>query len=147
MRKNIVKEFGKKILSYLMLFVLCMSFGINVYAATNSSGVGATWYVGASGNGYVSGATNKKFHTLNAGTVQLKVSCTNVSSKEPAYAKLYMQKTGFDSYFGRVNIDTTKTKTYTFPQKTKKKSSRYYLEFGGGKDMLYHTVDGTVFNK
>lgn len=137
----------KKVISFLTLFLLFLSISTNIcLAATNSSTVEATWYVGASGNGYVSGATNNAFHTLDKGYVYLTASCTNVSTKKQAYVRLYRQQTGFDKSFGTVYISSTATTTYTFPNKADKTSSKYYLQCGSGEDMSYHTLSGSLYN-
>ena len=137
----------KKVCAHVLFGVLLVAFGINVCAATNKSSVSASWYVGGSGNGYVDGSVNGRYYKLNKGTVRLKASCTNVSSKKQAYAKLYRKKSGFDAYYGYVNIKSTSTKTYTFPNKADKKSSEYYLVCGGGEELLNHTLTGTIYNK
>lgn len=136
-----------RIISFVVLCLLLMSIGVNVLAASNVSNVSATWYVGASGNGYVNGSDNGAYHGLDAGAVILKTSCTNVSTNKPAYVALYREKTGFDYYCGQVTISSTSTKTYTFSKNADKKSTKYYLICSGGKDLLYHTLDGKLYNK
>ncbi len=137
----------KRISANLLLCLLIATFGLNAFAATNKSSVSATWYVGGGGNGYVSGADNRKYHKLDKGTVQLQASCTNVSKSEPAYVQLYRVKSGFDAYYGSVTIKSSSSKVYTFPKKADKKINEYYLKCSGGKSLLYHTLTGTLYNK
>lgn len=137
----------KRISANLLFCVLIATFGLNAFAASNQSSVSASWYVGGSGNGYVSGATNGKYHKLDKGSVQLKASCTNVSTAEPAYAMLYRAKSGFDAYYGLVTITKSSSRVYTFPKKADKKCNEYYLKCSGGKSLLNHKLTGTLYNK
>lgn len=137
----------KKISANILFCVIIASFGLNAFAASNKSSVSATWYVGGSGNGYVSGADNGKYYKLDKGTVQLQASCTNVSKAEPAYVMLYRAKSGFDAYYGSVTIKSSSSKVYTFPKKADIKSYEYYLKCSGGESLLYHKLSGTLYNK
>lgn len=137
----------KRISANLLFCVLIATLGLNVFAASNKSNVDATWYVGANGRGYVSGASTGTYHKLSKGTVQLQASCTNVSTSEPAYVMLYRVKSGFDAYYGTVTIKSSSSKVYTFPKKADKNSNEYYLKCSGGKTLLYHDLSGTLYNK
>lgn len=137
----------KRISANLLVCLLIATFGLNAFAASNRSSVSASWYVGGSGNGYVSGATNGKYHRLDKGTVQLQASCTNVSKSEPAYVQLYRVKSGFDAYYGLVTISKSSSRVYTFPKKADVRSNEYYLKCGGGKSLSNHKLTGTLYNR
>ncbi|EDN7349151.1 Lmo1656 family SNX6-recruiting virulence factor [Listeria monocytogenes] len=138
-----------RLLKGLMAFIVGVSIIatpiITVYAASNKVAISMNRRA-------VNGATNGKYHSLNKGTVKLKVSAKGFGNSNPnSWVTLHKEKFGIDDYFGRVSISSGKNyfyknKTKEIPTKANTKSSKYYLKAEKAMDWYTVKIEGTISN-
>ncbi|EAE0443471.1 Lmo1656 family SNX6-recruiting virulence factor [Listeria monocytogenes] len=133
-----------RLLKGLMAFIVGVSIIatpiITVYAASNKVAISMNRRA-------VNGATNGKYHSLNKGTVKLKVSAKGFGNSNPnSWVTLHKEKFGIDDYFGRVSISSGKNYFYKNKTKANAKSSKYYLKAEKAMDWYTVKIEGTISN-
>lgn len=121
--------------------------GLGVGAATpvwaNSTAIDVT-YQTKGGAGMVSGKANSVYHTLSGGVKPvLRVTAHSGGLPGSSNADLYLDQFGADKFFGDV-VPTVGTHYF---QKTDKSSTKYYLEFYGGKAETTQEITGSLKDK